>query len=149
VPALRPKRITRHLNKPLQIAGHAACLIALFAMLGGHWLVLQSVAWTRMLADFSRQDSLKIAFAKTFDGNHPCKMCLQISEGRQQEEQQQRKNPLLHTERMPDLILDSRPVAADFTPSRLDDVEPLVSRLHPDFISTPLVPPPRTFSAAV
>jgi len=40
----------------------------LFAMLGGHWLVLQSVAWTRMLADFSRQDSLPAAISKTFDG---------------------------------------------------------------------------------
>jgi hypothetical protein len=132
----------------LHIAGHAACFIALFAMLGGHWAVLQSVAWTRMLVTFSERDSLPTAMAKTFDGQHPCAMCLKIRAGRQQEEQRRKDAPSTRPEKMPDLILAASPVAADYMPSRLDDVMPLVPRLHPDFISTPLAPPPRGFSAA-
>jgi hypothetical protein len=124
------------------IAGHAACFIALFAMLGGHWFVLQSVAWTRMLADFSQQDSLLVAISKTFDGEHPCPMCRKIQAGRQQEEQQEKNKPLLKIEKMPDLILDKRQSLLTFVPAEADDAVPTVPRLRADFIEFPPVPPP-------
>ena len=66
------------MNRALKMAGFAACLVAVLAMCGGHWLVLQSVAWGRMIADFSQEDSIGTAIAKTFSGKHPCSMCLQI-----------------------------------------------------------------------
>jgi len=53
--------------------------------LGGHWLALQSLAWARMIRDFSRHESLVSALAKTFDGKHPCKLCLAIQDGRSSE----------------------------------------------------------------
>jgi hypothetical protein len=130
-------------KKILHIAGHAACFIALFAMLGGHWLVLQSVAWTRMLADFSRQDSLTTAISKTFDGEHPCPLCCKIKAGRQQEEQQEKNTPLLKIEKMPDLILDNRQSLLTFVSTEADDAVPTVPRLRADLIETPPVPPPR------
>jgi hypothetical protein len=37
-------------SRLFQFAGLAAALVALFVMLGGHWALLQSVAWARMLA---------------------------------------------------------------------------------------------------
>jgi hypothetical protein len=53
--------------------------------LGGHWLALQSLAWARMVRDFSRHESLVSALAKTFDGKHPCKLCLAIQHGQNSE----------------------------------------------------------------
>ena len=112
-------------------------------MLGGHWLVLQSVAWTRMLADFSRQDSLSTAISKTFDGEHPCPMCCKIKAVRQQEAQREKDTPLLKIEKMPDLILDNRQSLLTFVPAETHDAVPTVPRLCADFIETPPVPPPR------
>jgi hypothetical protein len=131
------------LKKLFHIAGHAACFIALFAMLGGHWAVLQSIAWTRMLVEFSKQDSLSIAMAKTFDGKHPCPMCLMIREGRQQEERQHKDASLIKTEKMQDFILDHRPTLFPFTPAASRDAVPTVPRLRADFVESPPTPPPR------
>jgi hypothetical protein len=63
-------------------------LIAAVQILGGHWAVLQSVAWARMLVNYAQRDSLTVAVAKTFDGAHPCELCQTVSKGRQQEKQQ-------------------------------------------------------------
>lgn len=52
---------------------------------GGHWGVMQAVAWTNMLIDYSAQDGLMTGAKKTFDGEHPCCMCKAISEGKKQE----------------------------------------------------------------
>ena len=36
--------------------GHILLIVALLAAVGGHWIVLQSVAWTNMLAGNLRTD---------------------------------------------------------------------------------------------
>ena len=64
-------------------------LIAAVQILGGHWAVLQTVAWTGMLVDFAQRDSLAAAVTKTFDGAHPCSLCESVTEGRQQEKKQE------------------------------------------------------------
>lgn len=64
-------------------------LIAAVQVLGGHWAVLQSVAWARMIVDYAQRESLTVAVAKTFDGAHPCSLCATVSEGRQQEKKQE------------------------------------------------------------
>ena len=69
------------------------CLLAMFFAGGGHWLVLQSVAWGRMLVDYSRNASLSTAIEQTFDGEHPCPMCTQIKKGRTAEQQSEQKSP--------------------------------------------------------
>jgi hypothetical protein len=137
------------MNRWFRIAGYAACHVAILAMLGGHWLVLQSVAWTRMIVAYSAESSLGSAVAKTFDGKHPCKMCLQIREGRQQEEQQQKKASLIKTEKLPDLMLQARESPLPMAPNRAEDAVPVVPRLHSDFVESPPTPPPRAASAAV
>lgn len=118
-------------------------------MLGGHWLVLQSVAWTRMLAEFSKQDSLPAAICKTFDGQHPCPMCLKIRAGRQQEEQQSKEAPLTKIEKLPDLTLSERQAVLSFVPAEALGVAPAVPGLHADFIESPPTPPPRGFLAVL
>jgi hypothetical protein len=65
--------------------GKIFLVLALVAMLGAHWVLLQTVAWTAMLADNLHSDSFCAAVAKTFDGNHPCDICKAIAAGKQSE----------------------------------------------------------------
>ena len=54
---------------------------------GGHWGVLQAVAWMKMLVEYSQAEGIRTGFTKTFDGEHPCEMCKSISKGRESEKQ--------------------------------------------------------------
>jgi hypothetical protein len=56
--------------------------------IGGHWAVLQSVAWVRMAVRFSEQAPLGQALRMTFDGKHPCKLCKAVQEGRHSAQQE-------------------------------------------------------------
>ena len=47
--------------------------------------VLQSVAWLRMLADYSRTNSVEEAVVMTFDGKHPCEMCKKLEQVREEQ----------------------------------------------------------------
>jgi len=58
---------------------------ALFLAIGGHWAVLQTVAWATMIVDYSRTSALTEAVEKTFDGKHPCEICTVIQKSRQSE----------------------------------------------------------------
>jgi hypothetical protein len=51
-------------------------VFTLMLSLGLHWTVLQSVAWLGMTVSFSRTGSLTEALLKTFDGKHPCELCI-------------------------------------------------------------------------
>jgi hypothetical protein len=135
-------------SRLLSITGCAASLLALILLTGGHWLALQSFAWAKMLKDFSQTDSFTMAIEKTFDGRHPCPMCLKIRHGRQQEEQERRNLPLNRTEPSIDLCCDSHrtsiPPATDAAKNAIPDI----SRLFSDFIEAPPKPPPRGAGAA-
>ena len=65
--------------------GKIFLVLALVAMLGAHWALLQSVAWTTMLADNLCTQPVKEAVTETFDGNHPCDICKAIAAGKQSE----------------------------------------------------------------
>jgi hypothetical protein len=60
-------------------------VLALALSTGLHWAALQTVAWTTMLADNLRQQSLTEAVSQTFDGQHPCCLCKAIAAGKQSE----------------------------------------------------------------
>jgi len=53
----------------------AVTIFALCCAIGLQWLALQSIAWTAMIVDYSKQDSICHAIAKTLDGAHPCSLC--------------------------------------------------------------------------
>ncbi len=77
---LRPPKIVKLLGLPL------VCL-AMFSVAGGHWALLQTVAWTKMMWTYSQQaDSLLVGAKKTFGGEYPCEMCRKVAEGQKQEE---------------------------------------------------------------
>jgi hypothetical protein len=67
-------------------SGQLLLTVALIAAIGGHWAVLQTVAWTTMLAENLRDSAtFSEAVVKTFDGSRPCTLCLQISAGKKSE----------------------------------------------------------------
>src|ERR1700722_4190345 len=61
------------------------CLIAAFQLIGGHWAVLQATAWVGMLVKYSEADGVEVGISKTFDGKHPCDLCLSITKKKQTE----------------------------------------------------------------
>ena len=48
--------------------------------------LLQGVAWTTMVHDFSKSGSLSQAVEKTFDGKHLCPLCKKIAKARTAEQ---------------------------------------------------------------
>ena len=67
-----------HLSRWLLVA-------VLFVAIGGHWAVLQTVAWATMIVDYSKTAPLTEAVQKTFDGQHPCNICKGIQKSQQSE----------------------------------------------------------------
>jgi hypothetical protein len=65
--------------------GKIFLVLALATMLGAHWTLLQTVAWTTMLADNLCTHPVKEAVTETFDGDHPCDLCKAIAAGKQSE----------------------------------------------------------------
>ncbi len=59
--------------------GKFLVVVALVTTIGLQWAVLQSVAWTTMLANNLRTQSLAEAVTHTFDGKHPCCLCKTIA----------------------------------------------------------------------
>ncbi len=92
--------------------------VALFFAIGGHFALLQGIAWTSMLRDFSRSESIGKAIDKIVDGKHPCGLCKKIAAARQSQSQE--------------------PVLLVSTKKFSDFITPLVSRLATPF-SRPLV----------
>jgi hypothetical protein len=71
----------------LRSSGRLVAAVALFFIAGGHWGALQAVAWTKMLWEYSQRDGSLVAGAKkTFDGEHPCRMCESIKEAKGKED---------------------------------------------------------------
>lgn len=69
----------------LRATGYPLLFLAMFSIAGGHWAVLQTVAWTGMLIEYSQSASIGTAISKTFGGKAPCQMCRTIETGRQNE----------------------------------------------------------------
>ena len=69
--------------------GKIFLVLALVATLGAHWALLQTVAWTTMLAEnlCSHIHSPRKPWTETFDGNHPCEMCKAIAAEKQSEKE--------------------------------------------------------------
>jgi hypothetical protein len=131
----------RFRKRAFQITGFGTCLLAILLASGGHWMALQSIAWARMLLEYSRTDSLVAAMEKTFDGRHPCCMCRRIQEARRQEQRQ--KPPLLKWEKQRELWLEARRVSVPLPPVPGRHATAFVADVHSDFVITPPKPPPR------
>src|SRR6266446_4517057 len=69
-------------------------VLALASSIGLHWAFLQAVAWTGMVATYSRSLPISQALHKTFDGKHPCQLCKQIAAGKRSEKKSDSDIPL-------------------------------------------------------
>ena len=111
--------------------------IACLHLMGGHWLALQGVAWVTMLVDNSQESSLVDAVSKTFDGQHPCKMCKQISAGKKAEKQSELPLQIKKLE-----FVSERPAFVFIAPQEFRLSPVLLSELD-GLNHQPSVPPPR------
>jgi hypothetical protein len=68
--------------------GTLLCGLALLQILGGHWAALQVTAWIGMLVKYSQAEGVQVGISKTFDGKHPCDLCVRIAKNTQTEEKQ-------------------------------------------------------------
>src|SRR4051794_30559996 len=82
----------------LQRLAHRFVLVALLIALGLSPVLMQTVAWARMLVDYSRSSTFPTAVAMTFDGDHPCELCQKVQNA-QKEGQTDRKPQALHSTR--------------------------------------------------
>jgi hypothetical protein len=110
----------------------------LISGIGGHWLILQPVAWAGMIVSYSREGGWRAALSRTFDGRHPCELCKVVQEGTKN----QAKNSLPTPELKPDAWM-TRSGAWLFPPPFLA-VVPSEYLLPPLFPSSPPSPPPRS-----
>ena len=112
-------------------------IAALVATMGAHWALLQSAAWTTMLADNLRTHSLSESVARTFDGKYPCPICRVIAAGKKSEQKKEFTSPIQK--------LEFSPVAENFVlfaPSHFR-LLPQVNFFSESFTQKPLTPPPR------
>ena len=123
----------------LKCFGHCLLILALLGATGGHWAVLQGIAWTDMLATNLQSDSVGEAITKTFDGAHPCKLCKQISSGKQSEKQSDLSLQIKKLE-----FVSQSPTIIFVAPQDLHPVPELVF-LVDGLLHRPPVPPPRNF----
>ena len=82
-----PPRMTRKLIQ-------WSAIFAIVFSIGAHWVVLQSFAWFGMAVSFSQTAPLKEALGKTFDGQHPCKLCDFVAKGKHQEKHESRQQQM-------------------------------------------------------
>jgi hypothetical protein len=60
---------------------------------GGHYGVLQVLAWGGMIVNYSAKEGLAEGVRQTFDGDHPCELCRSIAKAKQ-DERKTPENPL-------------------------------------------------------
>jgi hypothetical protein len=120
--------------------GNCLLIVALLVATGGHWVVLQAIAWTNMFADNLRTTSFEEALTKTFDGKHPCKLCKSIDAGKSAEKRTELPQLMKQLE-----FVDERPkivcrAPRDFT--LLSETGLFLA----SFSYKPPVPPPRSLA---
>ena len=121
--------------------GNVLLIVALLGATGGHWALLQTFAWANMLATNLQTESTGDALARTFDGEHPCKMCKRIARGKQAEKKTELPLQIKKME-----FLSDRPAPIFIATLPFPSVPASLAEL--DGIShRPSVPPPRSFAA--
>jgi hypothetical protein len=117
--------------------GKFLVIVALVSTLGAHWVLLQTVAWTAMLAENLQSSSFHEAVTKTFDGNHPCPLCKAIAAGKKSEQKSEFSFQIQK--------LEFPPAPGHFVlvaPPQFQ-LLPQVNAFAESLVHPPLTPPPR------
>ena len=120
-------------------AGKILTVIALVTTVGLHWTLLQTIAWTGMLADHLCNESISQAVSNTFDGQHLCPLCRAIAAAKKSEKKNEAATFTIKFEFPPANEAVSLPIPPSLP--RIASVN-LVLELCPQ---KPPVPPPRSF----
>lgn len=123
-----------------RILCHALLIVAVLAATGSHWVLLQSVAWTGMLANNLQSRSLSEAVERTFSGEHPCSLCKQISKGKQAEKKSEFNFQVIRLECVLDVQTLVLTAPTDFR------LLPMTCNALHSLRQSPPVPPPRSFN---
>jgi hypothetical protein len=121
----------------LQRSGKFLVVLTLVLTTGAHWAALQTIAWTKMLANNLCTQSVTEAVANTFDGEHPCPICKAIAAAKKA---QQKAEFALQSQK-----LEYPPPSPNFlpvAPSRFQWL-PLAHAFADTIPAQPLTPPPR------
>lgn len=124
-------------RRVLKQLGRILLIIALLGATGGHWAVLQTIAWTDMLASNLQTQSLGDAITTTFDGAHPCKLCHQITEGKRAEKQPDSPLQIKKLE-----FVTERPLIVLSAPRNFESLHETILDFT-SLVHRPTVPPPR------
>jgi hypothetical protein len=81
------------LLKMFRAAGRFMTILTLCCAIGLHWIVLQSLAWTTMVIEYSKHAPLRAAITQTFDGAHPCSICHAVNTGKNSEKKSDLQSP--------------------------------------------------------
>jgi len=111
--------------------------LALAGSVGLHWSLLQSLAWTTMLADNLATESFSVAVQRTFDGKHPCALCKAIAKGKKSEKKADTLSSLRKFEAW------TQAAAALAAPPAAFPAVPAQAALFESLAQTPPTPPPR------
>ena len=119
--------------------GKVFVVFTLILTLSAHWALLQTVAWTTMLANNLHSGNIQQAMAKTFDGDHPCSLCKAIAAAKKSEQKKEisfEKQKLEFPPVQENLVL--------IAPSRLEHF-PQKNSSFESVSQKPPTPPPRAF----
>jgi hypothetical protein len=61
-------------------------LVAFVFSCGGHWVILQGIAWTNMIREYSQVVPFTQAVQMTLSGQYPCAICKVIAEKKNDEQ---------------------------------------------------------------
>lgn len=109
---------------------------ALICAVGGHWAILQSVAWVSMVAAYSQEGGVQAAIVKTFSGKAPCQLCKIVKEGKKSEQEHEQQQLLVK------LDLFSEPPQSLFQAPPFEPVLSPGARHALAWADAPPVPPP-------
>ncbi len=120
-------------------------LMVFFTSVGGHWCILQGVAWIRMAHEFAKRDTVSHALRKTLNGENPCKLCHKIDEGRSKAAKTNRELAEVRGSLLkdPGLVAECQDTVRR-PPSAV--VDPMPAPLYESRSDQPPVPPPRAGS---
>ena len=132
----RPRTLTTFSR--MRVVTRLLVIVALCFAIGLHWCALQSIAWTTMVIEYSKDAPFAEALAKALDGQHPCSLCHAVNNGKNSEKKSdmQRSTPKIDMICAPSAIRLMPPF------SRLEYLSSDFSLC--EFRQSPAVPPPRS-----
>ena len=120
----------------MRVFSRLLVIVVLCFAIGLHWCALQSIAWTTMVIEYSKDAPFAEALAKAFDGQHPCSLCHAVQTGKKSE---QKNNARVVTRIDFYCAASANPRIHEFLPFDYPaDVTSPIGRTN-----SPLTPPPR------